>query len=96
MSQNPLDVAQGHLRVPRHPVGRRMPEVVQGPVRAQLMVSAREHRPRRVIRQWPQRFPVRPPQRVIRPRWRRGAERDLVEAQPDEGVRAGRQLLHRP
>ena len=51
MSQDPLDVAQRHLRVPGHPVGRGVTQIVQGPVRPQLLVGAGEHRPRGVIRQ---------------------------------------------
>ena len=49
MPQHPLHVGQRHLRVPGHPIGRGMPQIVQRPVRAQRGVGAGEHRPGRVI-----------------------------------------------
>ena len=63
--EHPLHVGQRHLRVPRHPIRRRMPKIVQRPVRPQRGVGPGEHRPGRVIGQRPQRFPQRPPQRLV-------------------------------
>ena len=65
--EDPLHIRQRHLRIPRHPVGSRMPKIMQRPVRPQHRVGPPEHRPRRVIGQRPERFPQRPPQRLVRP-----------------------------
>ena len=58
---------QRDLRVPGHPIGRRVAKIVQRPVRPQRGGGAGEHRPGRVIGQRPERSPQRPPQRLVPP-----------------------------
>ena len=67
VSEDPLHVGQRQLRVPRHPVGGGMPQVVQRPVGPQRGGGAGEHRPRRVVGQRPKRAAPGPPQQVVTP-----------------------------
>ena len=96
MAKNPLHVGDRHLRIAGHPVGRRVTKIVKGPVRPQAAVGAHEHRPGRVIGQRPERFPQRPPQRIIRPGGHQPVCLGLIQPQPDKRIRRRGQLLHRP
>ena len=74
-----------------------MPKIVQRPVGAKGLVRPDEHGPRRVIGQRPERLPQSPPHRVVGPGRRLAAHLLLlIQAQPHERIRRGRQLLQRP
>ena len=84
-AEDPLDVGQRHLRVPRQPVGRRMPQVVKRPVRSQRMVSA-VNIARPLIGHGRNGSGSSTTTDRPRPLATRPSE-VLVEPQPDEGVR---------
>jgi hypothetical protein len=93
--EDPLDVGQRQLRIAGHPVGGGVPQVVQGPVGAQRVGGAGEHRPRGVVGQRPQRAPPGPPQWVVAPGRQRLVALAPVEPQPHQRVRGRRNLLQR-
>ena len=96
MTHNPLDVGQRHLRIPRHPVGSGVPQVVQRPALPERVPGPGEHAQCRVIGQLPERPPQGPPQRLVRSRRDQAPHLLLVKPQPHERVRRRRKLLHRP
>ncbi len=96
VAQDPLHVSQRHLRIAGHPIRRGVPKIVQRPVRPQRGVGAGEHRPGRVVAQRAERAPQRPPQRLVAAGWHQTGHLRLIEPQPDERVRRGRQRLQRP
>lgn len=96
VAEDPLHVGERHAGVAGHSVGRGVPQIVQRPVGPQGGVRRAEHPVGGVIAEFPEGAPKRPPQRIIDPRGRQAVHLCLVEPQPDEGVRRGRQLLDRP
>lgn len=94
VTQDPLNVNQGDLRVGRHPVRGRVPQVMQRPVAPQRLLGPAEHHPRRVIAQGAQRAAQRPPHRVSRASRDPAAELLLIQPQPYERIdRRGKHLL---
>ena len=87
---------QRHGRVAGHPVGGQVPQVMQGPVGAERVVGPGEHPVGRVIAQLAERAAQRPPQRVVRPGRDQAVQLRLIQPQPHERVRGGRQLLQVP
>jgi hypothetical protein len=73
-----------------------MAKIMQPPAAAQRGAGPGEHRPGRVVRQRPERPPQRPPQRVVGSRRHQPVHLLLVEPQPHERIRGGRQRLQRP
>ena len=96
VAHHPLQVGQRHGRVAGHPVGRRMTQVMQGPVRAHRRAGPREHQPGRIVGQCPERTPQRPPQRLIPPGGDQPVHLRLIQPQPHESIRRRRQLLQLP
>ena len=96
VAQHPLHVGQRHLRITRHPVGGRVPQVVQRPVRSQHRAGPGEHPVRGVIGQRPERAAQRPPQRLVPAGWHQPGHLRLIQPQPHERVRRGRDRLQRP
>ena len=96
MAENPLHVGDRQSAVAGHPVGRRVTQIVQRPVRPQAAVGAHEHRPGRVIGQRTERPSQRPPQRIIRPGPHQPLHLGLIQPQPDKRIRGRWQLLQRP
>ena len=73
-------------------MGGGVAEIVQRPVRSERAVRPVEHRPGGVVTERPARAPKGPPQWLVAAR-RHVVELDLVEAEPDEGIRRCRHLL---
>ena len=96
VAEYPLDIRDRDQRVARQPVGRGMPQVVQGKAPVQARCGPLEHRPRGMIGQRAQRPAQRPPHRLIPGRRHQAVELLLIKAKPDERVRRGRKLLHGP
>ena len=94
--EDPLHVGEGQVRVADHSLGGAVPQVMQRPVRAEQPVDPGEHHPGRVVGQRPERAAQRPPHRLVRPSRDQVQHLLLVEAQPDERVRRGGQVLQRP
>ena len=96
MSQDPLHVGEGQVRVADHSFGRTVPQIMQGPVRAEHLVDPGEYHPGRVVGQRPERPAQRPPHRLVRPSGNQAEHFLLVEAQPHECVCRCGQVLQSP
>jgi hypothetical protein len=95
VAQDPLHIAQRQLRVARHPRRRAVPQVVQGPVRAEHGVGSLEHSMRGVIAQRSPRTAQGPPHRLSPAPGRSAVQLLLIQPQPHERVRRRRHQLRR-
>jgi hypothetical protein len=96
VAQDKLHVGERQRRIGGHPVGRGMPQRVQRRAGARHRGGPLEHAVHRVIAQRPERPPQRPPQRQPAAAGQQPVHLDLIQPQPHERIRRGRQRLHRP
>ena len=96
MAQDQLHVGERKGRILGHPVSRGMTQRMQRRIRARHLTSPLEHAVRRVIGQRPERPAQGPPQRLPAAAGQLAVHLQLIQPQPHERIRRGRQLLQLP